>query len=165
MNIFLTGGMGYIGSHTAVVLLQEGYNVIIYDNLSNSNISVLDAIEKVTGKRPLFIKGDIRDEEKLKEALQLYKANVVIHFAGLKSVSESVDKPIEYYDNNVVGTIQLLKAMSKVGVNCLIFHLRRLYMVCLKNYLYQRIVQPKRPLILMGDQNFKLKRFCQTMQR
>lgn len=121
MNIFLTGGMGYIGSHTAVVLLQLGHQVTIFDNLSNSNESVLCRIEEITGKRPYFIKGDIRDKESLETALKASHATVVIHFAGLKSVGESVSKPIEYYDNNVVGTIQLLKAMKNADVHNLIF--------------------------------------------
>lgn len=121
MNIFLTGGMGYIGSHTAVVLLQLGYNVTIFDNLSNSNKSVLNRIEQITGKCPDFIEGDIRDKSSLVRSLKLSQADTVIHFAGLKSVGESVVKPIEYYDNNVVGTIQLLKAMKDADVCNLIF--------------------------------------------
>ena len=121
MNIFLTGGMGYIGSHTAVVLLQLGYNVTIFDNLSNSNKSVLNRIEQITGKCPDFIEGDIRDKSSLVRSLKLSQADTVIHFAGLKSVGESVVKPIEYYDNNVVGTIQLLKAMKDANVCNLIF--------------------------------------------
>ncbi len=121
MNIFLTGGMGYIGSHTAVVLLQLGYNVTIFDNLSNSNESVLNRIEQITGKCPDFIEGDIRDKSSLVRSLKLSQADTVIHFAGLKSVGESVVKPIEYYDNNVVGTIQLLKAMKDANVCNLIF--------------------------------------------
>lgn len=121
MNIFLTGGMGYIGSHTAVVLLQLGYNVTIFDNLSNSNKSVLNRIEQITGKCPYFIEGDIRDKSSLVRSLKLSQADTVIHFAGLKSVGESVVKPIEYYDNNVVGTIQLLKAMKDADVCNLIF--------------------------------------------
>lgn len=121
MNIFLTGGMGYIGSHTAVVLLKLGYNVTIYDNLANSNKSVLNRIERITGRCPNFIEGDIRDKNSLAKSLKLSHADSVIHFAGLKSIGESVVKPIEYYDNNVVGTIQLLKAMKDVGVCNLIF--------------------------------------------
>lgn len=119
MNILLTGGMGFIGSHTAVVLLEAGHNVVLYDNLSNSDASVLDRLETITGRRPIFIEGDIRDGLAMQKALA--NIDVVIHFAGLKAVGESVHKPIEYYDNNVNGTLVLLDAMMKAGVRRLIF--------------------------------------------
>lgn len=119
MNILLTGGMGFIGSHTAVVLLEVGHNVVLYDNLSNSNASVLDRLETITGRRPTFIEGDIRDGLAMQKALA--NIDVVIHFAGLKAVGESVHKPIEYYDNNINGTLVLLDAMMKAGVRRLIF--------------------------------------------
>lgn len=119
MKLLLTGGMGFIGSHTAVSLLDKGYEVVIYDNLSNSNISVLDCIETLAHKRPEFIEGDIRNANSMVKALA--GVDAVIHFAGLKSVGESVNKPIEYYDNNVNGTLVLLAAMRKTGVKHLIF--------------------------------------------
>lgn len=119
MKLLLTGGMGFIGSHTAVCLLDAGYDVVIFDNLSNSDKSVLDCIETITHKRPEFIEGDIRDANSMVNALA--GVDVVIHFAGLKSVGESVNKPIEYYDNNVNGTLVLLAAMREAGVKHLIF--------------------------------------------
>ena len=100
-NILLTGGMGYIGSHTAVVLSQAGYKVILYDNLCNSDSSVLNSLSEITGVHFPFVKGDVRDTAKLKKTLERYSIDAVIHFAGLKAVGESVSKPIEYYSNNV----------------------------------------------------------------
>lgn len=121
MRVFLTGGMGFIGSHTAVVLLESGYDVTLYDNLSNADPDVVDRIEAITGKRPTFIEGDIRDGRHLEESLCSSRAEAVIHFAGLKAVGESVSKPLAYYDNNIVGTIRLLEAMKHTGVSRLIF--------------------------------------------
>ena len=119
MKILLTGGMGFIGSHTAVVLLEAGHDVVLFDNLSNADRSVLDRLETITGRRPAFIEGDIRDKAAMTAALE--GADAVIHFAGLKAVGESVHKPIEYYDNNVHGTLVLLEAMRETGVKRLIF--------------------------------------------
>ena len=119
MNILLTGGMGFIGSHTAVALLEAGHNVVLFDNLSNADRSVIDRIETIAGRRPVFIEGDIRDAGAMEQALE--GIDTVIHFAGLKAVGESVSKPIEYYDNNVNGTLVLLAAMRKKGVNRIIF--------------------------------------------
>lgn len=119
MKILLTGGMGFIGSHTAAVLLDAGYDVVLYDNLSNADRSVLDRLEIIAGRRPQFIEGDIRDKESMTAALSGIDA--VIHFAGLKAVGESVHKPIEYFDNNVHGTLVLLEAMRAAGVSRLIF--------------------------------------------
>lgn len=117
----LTDGMGFIGSHTAVLLLEAGHDVVLYDNLSNSDAGVVDRIEKITGRRPLFIEGDIRDKTALEKALKETQTDAVIHFAGLKAVGESVSKPLEYYDNNIVGTLRLLQAMKNTGVSRLIF--------------------------------------------
>ena len=119
MKILPTGGMGFIGSHTAVVLLEAGHDVVLFDNLSNADRSVLDRLETITGRRPAFIEGDIRDKAAMTAALE--GADAVIHFAGLKAVGESVHKPIEYYDNNVHGTLVLLEAMRETGVKRLIF--------------------------------------------
>jgi len=121
MNVMLTGGMGYIGSHTATVLTEAGYQVVLYDNLSNSKSSVLDRLESITGKRLIFIKGDVRDPSKLEQTFTDHRINVVIHFAGLKAVGESVEKPIDYYENNVTGTISLLKAMHSANIKTLVF--------------------------------------------
>lgn len=119
MKILLTGGAGFIGSHTAVALLQKGYEVVIYDNLCNSDISAIDGIAQITGTAPIYINGDIRDKEKLAHALS--GVDCVIHFAGLKAVGESVGKPLEYFDNNVYGSLVLLQTMRMRGVKRLVF--------------------------------------------
>lgn len=121
MNVLVTGGMGYIGSHTSIQMIQAGMTPVIFDNLYNSKKTVLDRIEKVSGVRPTFIQGDIRDKAVLVEVLQQHNIEAVIHFAGLKAVGESVAKPLEYYDNNVHGTLVLVDAMREVGVKTLVF--------------------------------------------
>ena len=121
MRILLTGVTGYIGSHTAVELINEGHEVEILDNLFNSKISVLDKIEKITGKKPKFFEVDLLEKEKLDTVLKEGNYDLVIHFAGLKAVGESVEKPLKYYENNVGGTINLLNSMKKAGVNKIIF--------------------------------------------
>lgn len=121
MNILLTGGTGYIASHTAVTLTNAGHKVVLYDNLVNSNASVVSQLEKITGVKLPFVKGDIRDTDLLASTLKSYGAEAVIHFAGLKAVGESVQNPLEYYDNNVGGTISLLNAMTEVGIKRLVF--------------------------------------------
>lgn len=121
MNILLSGGAGYIGSHTAVTLSQAGHEVVLLDNFCNSKKSVLGALQKIVGKALLCVEGDIRDTELVIKALQDYKIDAVIHFAGLKAVVESVANPILYYANNVHGSISLLQAMQKVGVKTLVF--------------------------------------------
>ena len=121
MRVLLTGGMGFIGSHTAVVLQEAGHEPVLYDNLSNADLGVAQRIAAITGKTPKFIEGDIRDEERLEKTLRDESIEAVIHFAGLKAVGESVVKPLEYYDNNLIGTIRLLEAMKKTGVRRLIF--------------------------------------------
>lgn len=121
MKILLTGGLGYIGSHTAVQLLEAGEDVIIVDNLSNSKRSVKGKIEKITGKKVDFYKYDLRNEARLRKIFSENKIDAVIHFAGLKAVGESVEKPIEYYENNLESTINLLKVMREFGVKNLVF--------------------------------------------
>ena len=118
-KIFLTGGSGYIGTHTCVEILAEGYDIVIYDNLSNSTKKALNKVEKIANKKITFIEGDIRDEKKLYRAM--LGCDAVIHFAGLKAVGESVAKPLEYYDNNVSGTISLLKSMKKAKIKTIVF--------------------------------------------
>ena len=120
-NILLTGGAGYIGSHTAVELINKNYNVIVYDNLSNSSRISIDRVEEITGKKISFYKADILDKTKLKEVLVNEKIDVLIHCAALKSVGESVSKPLEYYHNNLTGTLTTLEAMKEVGCKNLIF--------------------------------------------
>lgn len=120
-KILLTGGCGYIGSHIGVELIESGKEVVVLDNLSNSSKLVLDRIEEITGTKPIFYEGDIRDTSLLIDILKNEDIESVIHLAGLKSVSESVNDPIAYYDNNVNGSLSLLKAMDEVGVKNLIF--------------------------------------------
>jgi UDP-glucose 4-epimerase len=121
MNILLSGGTGYIASHTAVILTNAGHKVVLYDNLVNSNASVVGKLEKITGVKLPFVEGDIRDTDLLASTLTSYGVEAVIHFAGLKAVGESVQNPLEYYDNNVGGTISLLNAMTEVGIKRLVF--------------------------------------------
>ena len=121
MSILVTGGAGYIGSHTCVELLNAGHAVTVFDNFCNSHPESLARIERITGKAPGLVRGDVRDRAALVSALHESGADAVIHFAGLKAVGESVDKPISYYDNNVVGTLRLLEAMSECGVKTLVF--------------------------------------------
>ena len=121
MNILLTGGTGYIGSHTAVLLAQAGHQVILYDNLSNSQPAVVDALEKILGLRLPFVQGDIRDTALLMQTFKKFDIDAVVHFAGLKAVGESVAKPVEYFDNNVGGTVSLIKAMQAKQIKTLVF--------------------------------------------
>lgn len=121
MNVLVTGGLGYIGSHTCVQMLEAGITPVIIDNLCNANVEVLNRIETIAGVRPQFYEGDIRDEGFLDSVFSLQNINAVIHFAGLKAVGESVAKPLEYYDNNVNGTLVLLRAMRKADVKSIIF--------------------------------------------
>ncbi|MBQ7481382.1 MAG: UDP-glucose 4-epimerase GalE [Lachnospiraceae bacterium] len=121
MKILVTGGAGYIGSHTCVELLNAGYDVVIVDNLDNSNRKAVDRIEQITGKEVTFYERDIRDREAMHEIFALEKPKCVIHFAGLKAVGESVQKPLEYYENNINGTLVMLDAMRKNGCKNIIF--------------------------------------------
>ena len=121
MAVLVTGGAGYIGSHTVVQLIEAGIDLIILDNFSNSKRTVLGRIEEITGTRPSYVEGDIRDRGLLDRLFAEHDIESVIHFAGLKSVGESVAKPIEYYDNNVTGTIVLVEAMRDAGVDTIVF--------------------------------------------
>ena len=121
MNILLTGGAGYIGSHTAVVLFQSGHEVVLLDNFCNSNPGVLERLQKILGQAPPCIEADVRNTDVVEKVLREHKIDAVIHFAGLKAVGESNEKPIEYYANNVQGTISLLEAMKSSNVKNLIF--------------------------------------------
>lgn len=120
-TLLVTGGTGFIGSHTVTLLLQAGYQVVIIDNLSNSQASVIDAISTVSGKQPVFMQGDIRNIEFLHRIFSAYSFDAVLHFAGLKAVGESNSNPLHYYDNNVNGTLQLLRVMESTGVDKFIF--------------------------------------------
>jgi len=119
--ILVTGGTGYIGSHTCVALAQAGHDLLIVDNLCNSRADVVDRLEALCGKRPRFIEGDVRDAGLLDRLFSAHPIAAVIHFAGLKAVGESVEKPLLYYDNNVHGTLQLLAAMRRAKVKTLVF--------------------------------------------
>lgn len=121
MKILITGGAGYIGSHTAVELLNAGHEIVIIDNLSNSQCTVLEAIEKITDKKIDFVHGDIRNKEVLNNIFNQHAFDAVIHFAGLKAVGESVNVPLTYFDNNVGGTVALLQAMDEANVRTLVF--------------------------------------------
>lgn len=119
--ILVTGGTGYIGSHTVVELMQAGFEVLIVDNFCNSKASVLSRIERIVGRRPQFIEGDVRDREFMHSLFTKNRFDAVIHFAGLKSVGESVTQPIRYYDNNIHGSLVLFEAMEAAGVKTLVF--------------------------------------------
>lgn len=121
MKILVTGGTGYIGSHTVVELIQSGHEVEILDNLYNSDRNVLSKIAEITGVEPKFYEVDLRDEDAVRGVMRDGGYEAVIHFAGLKAVAESVEKPLEYYENNVGGTVNLLMAMEAFGVKRLIF--------------------------------------------
>lgn len=119
--ILITGGTGYIGSHTCVALVKTGRKVILADNLSNSRISVVDRLQDICGVRPHFVQCDIRNKDALDQIFDSHPITSVMHFAGLKAVGESVQKPLEYFDNNVNGTLSLLAAMQRANVRSLVF--------------------------------------------
>lgn len=121
MNVLVTGGAGYIGSHTCLELLESGYGVVVIDNLYNSNPKSLERVEALTGKKLRFYEGDVRDEALLRKIFVENEIGCVIHFAGLKAVGESVAKPWEYYDNNLNSTLVLTKVMKEVGMKNIIF--------------------------------------------
>lgn len=121
MKILVTGGVGFIGSHTTVELIEAGYEVVICDNLCNSSVAVLDGIEKITGTRPIFYEADIRDREAMERIFTEHHIEAVIHFAGLKAVGESVRIPLEYYENNINGTLVLCDVMRKHGCKKIVF--------------------------------------------
>jgi len=121
MTYLVTGGAGYIGSHTTIELLNDGHDVVVLDNLSNASADAIDRIESITGKKVVFIEGDTRDADALSRLFATHNIEAVLHFAGLKAVGESVEKPLAYYDNNVTGSQTLLRAMEKAGVYQLVF--------------------------------------------
>ena len=121
MKILVTGGVGYIGSHTVVELQNAGHDVVVVDNLSNAQASVQDRVQRITGKPFDFIEADIRDRAAMEAAFAAHKIDAVIHFAGLKAVGESVAQPLRYYDNNVNGSVILFETMAKFGVKTIVF--------------------------------------------
>ena len=121
MKILVTGGAGYIGSHTVVELLEAGHAVVVIDNLSNASSRSLERVEQITGKKAVFYEADIRDDIKLEEIFLQEKPDAVIHFAGLKAVGESVEIPLKYFDNNIGGSLTLLHVMKKTGCKNMVF--------------------------------------------
>ncbi len=121
MKILVTGGAGYIGSHTLVELLEKGHETVVIDNFSNSSPKSVERVEQITGKKVTLYEGDVRDERILNEIFATHKIDWVIHFAGLKAVGESCAKPIEYYNNNLYGTLALIEAMRKHGCKKIVF--------------------------------------------
>jgi UDP-glucose 4-epimerase len=121
MKILVTGGAGYIGSHTCLELLAAGCEVVVLDNLSNARQESLRRVAEITGRVPCFVRGDVRDESALRQVFAGHRIEAVIHFAGLKAVGESVEQPLRYYDNNVNGSLCLLRAMDAAGVRRLVF--------------------------------------------
>jgi len=120
-TVLVTGGSGYIGSHTVVTLLEHGYSVVILDNLCNSKASVIERIEAITSRKPIFYEGDVRDRLLLASIFKQHKFNGVIHFAGLKAVGESQLEPLKYYDNNVIGSITLIEESLKANIEHFVF--------------------------------------------
>ena len=120
-RILITGGTGYIGSHTAVELMGAGHEVVIVDNLCNSSIRVLERLERLCGRAPHFIQADVRDASALEHVFARHPVEAVVHFAGLKAVGESVADPLRYFDNNVGGTLSLIRAMAQAGVHRMVF--------------------------------------------
>jgi UDP-glucose 4-epimerase len=121
MKILVTGGAGYIGSHTCVELLQAGYEIVVVDNLCNSKQEALRRVEELSGRKVEFYKVDLRDQKGLEEVFARHEFQAVIHFAGLKAVEESVDQPLRYYDNNIHGTLVLCEVMAHRGVKDIVF--------------------------------------------
>ena len=121
MDILVTGGAGYIGSHACVELLNKGYGVVVIDNLVNSNPKARERVEQITGKKLSFYEADVRDRATLDKIFEKHDIGCAIHFAGLKAVGESVAMPLEYYDNNLNSTVTLCRAMKDHGVNNIVF--------------------------------------------
>jgi len=120
-KVLVTGGAGYIGSHTTLALLEAGYDVMVLDNLCNSSAQSLERVQRICGKAPIFIEGDIRDRLLLDNLFSSHKITAVLHFAGLKAVGESVRLPLDYYENNVAGSVTLCQAMARAGIFRLVF--------------------------------------------
>lgn len=121
MRVLVTGGAGYIGSHTCVELLNAGHDVLVVDNLANSKVEALDRVAEIAGREPRFVRADLRDRAALESLFRDYRFDAVIHFAGLKAVGESTERPLEYYENNIGGTISLCQAMAQAGVKNIVF--------------------------------------------
>ncbi|NNC54904.1 MAG: SDR family NAD(P)-dependent oxidoreductase, partial [Pseudomonadales bacterium] len=120
-KILVTGGAGYIGSHTCIELLQQGYAVVVVDNLANSSVEALRRVEQITGKPVEFVQADIRSARSMQRVFEAHDFSAVIHFAGLKAVGESVSEPLKYFDNNINGTLVLLETMQCHGIYNIVF--------------------------------------------
>jgi UDP-glucose 4-epimerase len=120
-TLLITGGAGYIGSHTTVLLEQLGFRTVIFDNFSNADESALEGIEQILGYRPLYLRGDLRDRASVDATFAAYDFDGVIHFAGLKAVGESCEKPFLYYENNILGSLNLFESMRKYNVRDIVF--------------------------------------------
>ena len=125
-TVLVTGGAGYIGSHTCVELLNAGYDVVVIDNLSNSKQVSLERVQQISGKKLEFIKADLLDKPEIEKLFNAHDIDAVIHFAGLKAVGESVEIPLTYYHNNIAGTINLLQTMDEAGVKNMVFSENRM---------------------------------------
>jgi UDP-glucose 4-epimerase len=121
MKVMITGGAGYIGSHTCVELIRAGYSTVIFDNFCNSHPEVLNRIRDITGVAPALVRGDIRYRAELAQAFATHRCDAVLHLAGLKSIAESVARPPAYYQNNVIGALALIRSMRDAGVEKLVF--------------------------------------------
>jgi UDP-glucose 4-epimerase len=121
MHILVTGGAGYIGSHTCILLIEAGYDVIVFDNFSNASKESIKRVEKIVAKEIILVEGDIRNRDDLDKVFNAYKIDAVIHFAGLKAVGESVAEPLKYYDNNIYGTIVLCEVMAEHNCKSIVF--------------------------------------------
>src|SRR5450759_4108254 len=136
--ILVTGGTGYIGSHTVVELMLAGFEVLIVDNFCNSKATVLERIERIVGRRPGFVEADIRDRESMRTLFADYRFDAVIHFAGLKAVGESIAQPLRYYDNNVRGSLVLLRRWPRLVLKHWFFLLPLLFMAILTRCRFER---------------------------
>ena len=121
MSILVTGGAGYIGSHTTLLLLEAGYDVVVFDNFCNASPESIRRVEALTGRKATLVEGDIRSRDDLEKVFSGHAIDAVIHFAGLKAVGESVEQPLRYYENNVCGTVQLCEVMAKYGCKQIVF--------------------------------------------
>ncbi len=152
MKVLVTGGLGFIGSHTVVKLIEAGHEVVIVDNLFNSKLDVADRIEQITHAKPKVFIQDVCDKEKLADIFRQVLPDAVIHFAGYKAVGESCQKPLMYYRNNIDSALSVLECMQEFGCKNLVFLRLLLYMGSLAVCLLQKLVLDKRQLILMGRQ-------------
>ena len=164
MNILLTGGLGFIGSHTAVVLAAQGHLVILLDNLCNSQRETLTNLEKITAQKLHFYELDVRDTSAVEEILKKHAVDAVIHFAGLKSVAESAADPLKYYDNNVGGTISLIEAMQAANIKKLIFS-SSATVYCVPQYLPYDEEHPLVPMNTYGKTKLRAEEIMQDLAK